>query len=168
MTIAEIIKGHETAVISGSFVLLGVFLTLVVNSIQKFIDNRHTLRIKRLDLSINIEKTHLLEPVIEFIDRDLGAMQAVYALIFVDKKERSEVKIDNTHLSNLTAIEARIKGMGDKKLNDKFRDFTHKRIKIGNAIEHPGKDPYDELKQAIELAGDIMNSLFVRLKNLKN
>ena len=168
MPITDLIKGHETAVISGSFALLGVFLTLVVTSIQKCIDNLHSLKIKRLELVIEIEKQHLLEPVIEYIEQDLSAMQEVYNLIFVDHQDRSKVKINNTHLSQLSAIQSRIRGLGDFALNNNFSDFSRKRIKIGNAVDHRDKDPYEELQEAIDLAGKIMNSLFDKLKNIKS
>jgi hypothetical protein len=121
-----------------------------------------------LELVIELEKQHLLEPVIEYIEQDLSAMQEVYNLIFVDHQDRSKVKINNTHLSQLSAIQSRIRGLGDPALNNNFSDFSRKRIKIGNAVDQRDKDPYEELQEAIDLAGKIMNSLFDKLKNIKN
>ncbi len=95
-------------------------------------------------------------------------MCEVYDLIFVDKAERNNVKIENNHLSQLPSVQARIKGLGDEKLYQEFRSFSHKRLKIGNALESPNKDPYIELESAIEIAGGIMNLLFERAKKIEN
>lgn len=172
MPIAELIKGNETAIIAGSFTLLGVIIASVFNVILRVIENMQARKLKRLELAMEIEKTHLLEPTIEFIDHDLAAMQDVYSLIFVDRKDRKEVFIDNTHIARLPSIQARLRGLGDPELNRKFRDFSNKRIKIGTAVEHrheaPNEDPYEQLQQAIDLAGEILNTLFKKLKNLKS
>jgi hypothetical protein len=173
MSITELIKGHETAVISGSFALLGVALTLAANSIQKFFENRHSLKLKRLELAIELEKKHLLEPVIEFLDYELSAMQAVYSIIFVKKEDRANVRIDNTHWSKFPSIEARIRGLGDNELNHNFHEFSLKRIKIATAIKNPDmieskeEHPFEQLQEAIELGGKVLKSLFHKLKELE-
>ena len=168
MQIFDIIKGYEAAVIAAFAALSGVFLTGLINVFQKWLDMRHARSMKKIDFAVDFEKKQLLEPVLSFLDSDLSTMRQVYSLVFVEKAERSSVKIESSHLSQLPAIQARIKGLGDEHLYTKFSEFSRKRIKIGNAIEHPDKDPYTELESAIELAGEIMCSLFERAKSIKN
>jgi hypothetical protein len=43
----ELIKGYETAVISSTFALVGVLLTLVMGLISKWMDKRQALTLKK-------------------------------------------------------------------------------------------------------------------------
>ena len=123
---------------------------------------------KRMEVFIDFEKKQFLEPILSFLDADLSAMREVYNLSLTDKKERGTVVIKHEHLANLPAVQARVKGLGDPNIYEKFRSFSHKRVKIGNAIETQGKDPYIELESAIEIAGELMGLVFKRVREISN
>jgi hypothetical protein len=168
MQLLDIIERNETAIITASAALFGVLLTAIVNLFQKWLEMQHAKNMKKIDFAIDFEKKQLLEPVLSFLDSDLSAMRDVYTLIFVDKKDRSSVKVESQYLSQLPAVQARVKGLGDEVLYNKFCEFSRKRLKIGNAIENPTKDPYEELESAIDIAGELMGLLFKRAENIKS
>ena len=62
MEIFEIIKGHEIAVITASFALLGVLLTAVVTICSKWLDMRHARNMKKLELRSTLKKNNYLSP----------------------------------------------------------------------------------------------------------
>lgn len=164
----KIITGNETAIISASAALIGVFLTVLANLFQKWLDMRHAKNMKKLEFAIEFEKNHLLEPILSFIDSDLATLREVYALGFINKEDWDKVKIKSEHLNALPSVSARVKGLGDEIIYNKFNEFTRKRILIGNAINSDEKDSFKELESAIELAGEIMYLLFERAKKIKS
>ena len=164
----ELLKGHETAVISGTFTLIGVLLALAAGFINKWIGKRHDLNLKKLDFAMNLEKQQLFDPVISFLDLDLATMREIYSLESMDENQRGEVKINLSHLHQLPAIQARVRGLGDEELSSKFSEFSHSRKKISQALDSLEKDSFTELQKGIDLAGEIMNKLFERMNAIKN
>ena len=156
MSIFEYVNENETAIISAFSALLGVLLTLTFNMLQKWLDMRHAVNMKKIDFAIEFQKKHLIEPVILFLDSDLASMREVYSLVFENEPKKSNAKIKIDHLVMLPSIHARVKGIGDENLDKLFSAFTIKRLKIGNAVFNQDKDPYIELQSAIELAGEII------------
>ncbi|WP_413517082.1 hypothetical protein [Photobacterium phosphoreum] len=168
MSFLEFIHGNQGAVIAATAALGGVLITAIFNVLQKYLDNKHTKSIKRLEIVIDFEKCHLIEPILTFLDADLIAMRDVYNIIFINKVDRENISIKNEHLQSLPSVKARIRGLGDKELSQKFDVFTRKRLLIGNAIETVGSDPYKELESGIELAGEIICLLLKRVRMLEN
>lgn len=81
----DLIKNNQAAFLTLLGTLAGVIITQVAYLVSKSIDYRNNLKIRRLDLAIELEKKHLIEPVVLFIDRDLKAMQKTYAKAFSQK-----------------------------------------------------------------------------------
>lgn len=166
MQVIDIIKGHESEVIAAFSALSGVFLTAVFNVFQKWLDMRHAKNMKKIEFAIDFEKKQLLEPVLSFLDSDLATIREVYSLVFKSKKDRGSVIIEDKHLAQLPSVQARIKGLGDDDLYEKFNEFSRKRRKIWNAIENQNNDPFDELESAIAIAGEIISSLLEQAKRI--
>ena len=164
----EYFDGYQTALVTTSGALFGVIITSVFHLIQKYFANRHERNMKKLDFVAKFKSEQLVEPVIKFLDSDLAAMQETYSLVFVDKGSRSNFQIKSDHLASLPAVTARVKGLGDPKLNALFDEFTRKRLSIGNSIDSVGKDPFKELQSAITLAGDIVGLLLDKVRDVEN
>jgi hypothetical protein len=117
---------------------------------------------------MNFEKQHFFDPIISFLDLDLAAMREIYSLQFLSESEskRAKVELNPSHLHKLPAIQARVIALGDEELSLNFKKFSHSRIKISQAIGSLEKDTFTELKNGIDLAGNIMNTLFERMKRI--
>ena len=111
---------------------------------------------------MNAENDIIIRPVIDFLERDLIAIQRVYNLSLVQKTERREIIIDNEHIWLLTAAQARIEAAGDPVLCDKFDEYSRKRLKMGNAVEIGNEEAFEELEATKTLASDIIALLIKR------
>ncbi len=165
MWIEDLVKNNQPAFLMLLGTLAGVVITQAGHLFAKFLDYRSRLKIKRLDMVVEVEKTYLIEPVVSFIDRDLALMQRLYARIFESEKDKTSLHLDSTYVFELSAVQARVKGLGDKHLNEKFKEFSQARIGIATDIE--GK-AHTQLKQAISLAGELLVILFNTLKKKEN
>jgi len=167
MWLEDLVNNNQPAFLMLIGTVFGVVIAQVGHLISKWIDHRNNLKIKRLDMAVQLEKKYLIEPVVSFIDRDLGLMQKTYARIFKSKETNTSFSIDNTHVSELSAVEARVKGIGDRHLKEKFQEFSRARIRIGTAAaDGKTNNAYTRLEEAISLAGEILELLFKKLKEI--
>jgi hypothetical protein len=167
MWLKDLINNNQTAFLTLIGAIMGMVITQVANLVSKYIDHKNNLRIKRLDLSIELEKKYIIEPVVSFIDNELKLMQKTYAVVF---KSRGDVgNFDKEHIFWLSSIQARLNGLGDSGLIEKFEEFSRARLSIGNAVSDANvNDAYKRLDEAIKLAGEILELLFKKLKKIKN
>jgi hypothetical protein len=139
--------------------LLGVYLTQRGN-------RKNNLMIKQFDIAKELEKKYMIEPAISFIDKDLKLMQKIYEQIF--KSENLNHDLSSSlydHISDLPSLEARIKVIDNSSLSMKFREFSSIRINIKASVdEDEGKQAFNDLQTAIELAKDIFILLLRDLK----
>ena len=169
MSLEELINNNQTAFFTLVGTIFGVVVTQVANLVSKCIDHRNNLKIKSLDLAIELEKKYLIEPVVSFIDKDLKLMQKTYALVLQPKEDRPRFNFDNEHVFELSSIQARIDGLGDSSLSEKFKKFSRARVGIGTAVSDAEvEEAYKKLDGAIKLAGELLELLFKKLKKIEN
>lgn len=169
MSLEDLINNNQTAFLTLIGAISGVVITQAANLISRWIDHRNNLKIKSLDLAIEIEKKYLIEPVVSFIDKDLKSMQKTYALVFKSKEDRPNFNLDNEHVFELSSIQARIKGLGDNHLSEKFEEFSIARFGIGTAVSNAEVNvAYKKLDVAIKLAGEILELLLKKLRKIEN
>lgn len=144
--------------------LWGAVITGTVLLISKWVDHLNNLKIKRLVIAIEVEKKHLIEPVVLFIEKQLESMQRTSA----QGLDRENRVLNNEYIFNLAATQARIKGLGDDVLNKKFDEFFTERIYIATFVaEQKIIRANEHLEKAIKLAGEILELLFKKLKKIR-
>jgi len=169
MWLKDLIINNQPALLMLIGTVSGVIIAETGHLLSKWVDHRNKLKLRRLDMAVELEKKYLIEPVVSFIDRDLALMQTTYAKIFELKEEKERFSIDSTHVFELSAVQARVKSIGDPHLNDKFEEFSRIRICIGTAVsDAKTEEAYKELNKAIISAGEILELLFKRLKKIEN
>ncbi|MCF6156445.1 MAG: hypothetical protein E3K36_14665 [Candidatus Brocadia sp.] len=168
MSLEDLINNNQTAFLTFIGTISGVGITQAANLFFRWIDHRNNLKIKRLDLAIELEKKYLIDPVVSFIDKDLKSMQKTYALVFNSKEGRPNFDLDKEHVFVLSSIQARIKGLGDSHLSEKFEEFSRARVGIGTAVSDAEVNAaYKKLDGAIKLAGEILELLFKKLRKIE-
>lgn len=165
--LCNLVAGNEKLVLGSLFTLFGVLVAGIINFLLKRLELSHARKMKKIEFASSFKQENLFKPVVSFLESDLIALQAVYGLLFVEKKDRREVKINNDHLVMLSSIEARIKALTDSATYEKFNEYSRKRLRIGNALENIELDPYVELKSAIELASNIMKTLYEQATDIE-
>ena len=169
MWLEDFIKNNQPAVLMLIGTVSGVVIAQAGHLISKWVDHRNNLKIKRLDIAVELEKKYLIEPVVSFIDRDLGLMQKTYAKMFESEEGNASFSFDNTNVFELSSVQARVKGLGDRRLNEKFEEFSRARIGIGTAVaDAKTQNAYKQLDEAIKLAGEILELLFKKLRKIEN
>lgn len=149
--------------------VFGFVITQAGHLISKWVDQRNKMKIKRLDMAVELEKKYLIEPVVSFMDRDLVLMQKTYSRMFELEKDNTSFSIDTAHVFELSAVQARVKGIGDRHLNEKFEEFSRARSGIGTAAaDHKTNEAYTKLVETISLSGEILELLFKKLKKIEN
>lgn len=166
MTVWELIQNNQTAFLTLLGTLSGAFIAQLFDLISKYIDQRNVLKNKKFDLGVELEKKYLIEPLINFIDNDLRSIQKTFATVFSNE----DIEIDNKYVFELTLIKARVDGLGDKILSDKFREFSNCRVAVNTKVynRQGAIEPFEELNKSISLAADILKILFNKLKSAKN
>lgn len=169
MWLEDLIKNNQPAFLILIGTVFGVVVSQAGHLFSKWVDHRNNLKLKRLDMAVELEKRYLIEPVVSFIDQDLALMQKIYSRMFESEEEKASFSIDNVHVFELSALQARIKSIGDTHLNDKFEEFSRARIGIGTAVsDAKTEEAYTKLNKAISLAGEILELLFKKLRKIKN
>jgi len=169
MWLEDLIKNNQSAFLMLIGTVSGVVIAQAGHLISKWIDHRNNLKIRRLDIAVELEKKHLIEPVVSFIDKDLESMQKTYAKVFKSREDKANLSLDKEHVFELSYIQARVKGLGDSRLNEKFEEFSRARIGIGTAVADAEINiAYKQLDEAIKLAGAILELLFKKLRKIEN
>ncbi len=169
MRLTDLIINNQAAFLMLIGTLCGVIITQLGYLLSKSIDHRNNLKLKRIDMALELERKYLIEPIVSFIDRDLELMQRTYAKVFESKEEKAGFDIDGSYVFELSAIQARVKSIGDPHIDDKFEEFSRTRIKIRAAVSHAKtEEAYKELNKGITAAGEILELLFKRLKEMEN
>ena len=169
MSLECLINENQPALFALIGAILGFFVNQLTTWISKAIDHRYNVKIKRLDIGIELEKKYLIEPVVSFIDKDLKSMQKLYAQLFKSKEEKACLSLDNEYVFELSSVQARVRGLGDESLNAKFEEFSRARISIGTEVsDADSKAAYTKLDEAIKLAGAILELLFKKLRKIEN
>lgn len=142
--------------------LAGVAITSWFNLKAKDKEAANARKLKFLDNSIDFQKRHVVEPIIAFLESDLKLISYVYEC-GLEKDTPPKNPEQSVHIRLLAMTEARIKTLGDKLLEEKFRVFTRKRLEVGNKIlDEMRRDPnaaYEKLQEAITLASEILVSV---------
>ncbi|WP_041430787.1 hypothetical protein [Synechococcus sp. PCC 6312] len=153
------------ALLGAGGTLFGVFVTQLTNIFVKRFEINAQVRHRKLDWSWEFEKKNIIEPILTFLDSELKLMTFVYIQGFEGKKEDSEIK---KHILDMSTVSARIKALDDQELNEKFSEFTRKRIGVGNNVfDEYRKDmssAFSELQEAEKLAGEIIWSIKIRIR----
>ncbi len=145
--------------------LLGVIVTQISNFFLKKIDIDAQLLRQKIDWSWEFEKKSVIEPILTFLDSELKLMTFVYTQGFESKEADQEIK---RHILDLSTTFARIKALDDYELNEKFNEFSRKRLGIGNRVFNQGEKDmegaYQELQEAEKLAGEIIWLIKMRIR----
>jgi hypothetical protein len=169
MSLGDLVKNNPVAILTLLGTVCGVVITQAANLIAKGLDYRNNLKTRRLDLAIELEKKYLIEPVVLFIDKDLKAMQKTYAQALESEDDKVNFILDNEHVFELSSLQARVKGLCDSSLNEKFEEFSGAKIRIGTSVSNGEvNNAYKQLDEAIKLAGEILELLFKRLRKIEN
>lgn len=160
----DLIQNNQSAVLTLIGTISGAIIVLVGNLAYRWLEHKNMIKLKRLDLVIDIEKKYLIEPVVSFIDDDLKLMQEIYDTLVTNKPIPS---LNNKHIFKLSSIQARIQGLGDGVLCEKFEEFSRVRLSVGNAVSNGNWDgAQNNLNKAITLAGKILELLFKKLNEI--
>ena len=156
------VSGAVGATLGAVVSLAGVAITSWFNLKAKDKEAVNARRLKFLENSIDFQKRHIVEPVIAFLESDLRLISYVYECGLVKDTPAKKPELSE-HIRLLAMTEARIKTLGDKSLEDKFRVFTRKRLEVGNEIldeiQRDHKAAYEKLQEAITLASEILVSV---------
>ncbi|MFP4194287.1 MAG: hypothetical protein ACLFRO_05030 [Desulfobacterales bacterium] len=165
MEIRELIANNQGAFLMLIGTISGVIIAQAGYLFSKWVDHRNDLAARRMEAVIDLKKEHLVKPVISFIDRDLKLMQGAYAKIFESDESGPRFEIDGAHIFELSSAQARVNSIGDRRLKEKFSDFSRVRITVGTiAAEKKTDEAHRELEKAIYLASEVLGLLFKNLE----
>lgn len=165
MEIGELIANNQGAFLMLIGTVSGVIIAQIGYLFSKWVDHKNDLAARRMEAVTDLKKEHLVKPVISFIDRDLKLMQGAYAKIFESDESGPRFEIDGAYIFELSSAQARVQTIGDKRLKEKFSEFSRVRIKVGMiAAEKKVTEAHEELERAICLAGEVLGLLFKGLE----
>jgi hypothetical protein len=162
--IDKLLVGNEKLVLGAFSTLSGVFIAGLFNLLIKRLELKNARLIKKIEFISGFQNNQMFEPVINYLSKDLEAMQKVYNLILLDEKQRENTVLDNTHVTQIRAIEARVKALSDDETYELFKKFSLQRIRVGNAVYSESADPYEKLEEAINMASELMKRIYEQAK----
>src|ERR1035437_6662271 len=144
MDAGELLGKNAAAIIAVIGTVSGALVVSVSNWLGKKAEWTNQRKLRQLERSIDFEERYLIRPIVEYLESELQVLQRIYSKGF-EKEGSIPAEMYQEHHWKMLLTEARVMVYGDKKLIDKFAEFTRKRIAIGTSI-------FDSRNKVVNLA----------------
>jgi hypothetical protein len=138
-----------------------ISLGAIVGGVFTYLLERLKQRNERRKEHLRLRQEKIIEPIVMYVDELLVPLSEAY-WSYVDQQVESSVTEKIVILRNKEAmIEARVAALNNEELSRRFSEFTQMLFRIrAKLADKKLNSAYEERKKAIELAGNILASLF--------